>query len=148
MNYRQERESLRNSNLANWNTLSNAAVASIYGRCAWRYGEQRPAKRSSPTDGYSPAERALYMRMRSSERVIYGAIRMAAEAGECAPSYRDLETTHDIGSATSVNKAIRALESMGALRRLASRPRLAFELPLAGLETATKGLRIIKREGG
>ena len=86
---------------------------------------------------YNPREQEAIARMKPRVKAIYLAIREAAERGDLAPRYTDLEEVIQSHS-DSVARALKQLEKLGAVVRIrASAAKLGaiYRLPLAGLET-------------
>lgn len=141
MRYMDLRKALLARNIGNAYDLSDDAVYRL------SYGRPAPIETRQPEpvikDRYTNRERALVREMRPTDLIAYHAIRDAAEAGDFSPSFRDLEDLLDCGGGgQKIIKILDRLERLGAIQQIAKRPRMAFRLPAAGLQTATTGLRL------
>lgn len=142
MRYMDLRRALAARGDANAYVRSDDAVyRMIYGR-PMPATDPLPEPVEDPAEDYSAEERALLKRMTAIEREAYLEIRDAAEVGDLAPSYRELQEALNGGTPWHVQKTLTSLERMGAIRCIAKRPRMAFWLPAAGIQTDTTGLRV------
>lgn len=128
------RESLRRNNVANWNTLSDAAVARMFG------GRLPIASKPAPKNEGPKLERIEEQALRNmpfAQKAIYLALREAAMAGDYAPTREGLGEAACIG-ATQTAKYIKRLETRGAIVRIPTRQQnrpAAYRLPWIGRET-------------
>lgn len=149
MRYAEQRAILKRRGVANADLLSPAYIARLFGmpspsapepssipapRQPVAYGRLEP-KASLP---FTVAERKALDRMSTKQRAMYLAIREAAEERKEAPTDAALMAVGSLaGKQENSRAALKRLKEMGAIVQTQGGRghRIAFRLPLAGLET-------------
>jgi|SRR5690554_1261707 len=138
MRYAAERAMLKRRGIANADTLSASYVARLSGLPApSSEPERKPEPKGKQVGKYSDRELRLINRLNRTQLSVYMAIRRAAEAGDWAPTWLELQQEPLVSGWAALKRSFRRLEELGALTCIPGHgtQKSIYTLPIAGLET-------------